>query len=248
MLYFFIGKDRERLRKEATSLRDGLLKRKPDASVVRFDGESFRLGDFEAALFGQGLFNAASILYCDGVLSNADAKNFFLTRAGEIGASANVCIVLEERVDAATGKKLLSHAKQIIKGDLDEKRLFSLGEGRTISSKTFNVFSLADAFAGRDKAKLFSLYHEALRFDIPLEEIVGTLFWQVKALSSASSAQSPAEADLKPYAYAKAKMAARNYEKGELIDLSRKLVSLYHDAHAGVRNFEYGLEKLILSL
>jgi DNA polymerase III delta subunit len=237
MIYLFHGNDRPRLHDEVKKLIGGLLARKPDAAVVRMTAADWSEVQFESSIGTQGLFNAAFIISTDGLLGDAASKAFIAEHVSAIAASANVFVFLDTRVDKVTLGKIEKVAKKVVFMEKEEK---TAGRG-------FNVFSLADAFARRDRVRLFALYHEALRHDIPGEEIAGTLYWQVKTLCLASGAETAAQADLKPYAFTKAKTAARNFTAPELIRFSRAIVSLYHDAHAGKGSMEAGLERLILS-
>jgi DNA polymerase III delta subunit len=248
MLYVFHGTNRQRLRDEAKKLIDGLLHRKPDAAVVRLSEDNWNEAVFDASIGTQGLFNSASIVYLDGLIGFSGSKQRVAEQIEGMADSANVFVVIEARIDKATLGKIEKVAKKVLCIEKEEKgRDFILAGGRT-APKDFNVFALADAFASRDRARLFALFHDALRREIPEEEIAGTLFWQVKALISASHAKTAGEADLKPYAYTKAKASARNFTREELSRFSRDIVLMYHDAHAGRADLAVSLERLILSV
>lgn len=249
MLYLFIGTDREKIRKEAILLREGLLKRKPDATVVKFSADRFNLSEFESNIGGQGLFNSASIVYADGILGNAVAKDFFVKNIEVISGSQNVFIVLEDKIDAATKKKIEPKAAKVVVHDkLEAGRPFGLGGNSIISTHEFNPFALGDALIARDKQKLFSLLHDAFRHDLPSEEISGMLFASVRGMRIVGKVKTATEADMKPYPFQKAKAGLKKWNENDLDKVSRELVMLYHDAHRGLRDFSLGLEKLILTL
>ena len=72
--------------------------------------------------------------------------------------------------------------------------------------------------------------------------------WSVRALLLSADAASSEEAGLHPFAYRKAPAFAKNYSPQELRTISKKLVSLYHDARKGRTSFDVALESLILSM
>ncbi|MEK7574833.1 MAG: hypothetical protein AAB511_01220 [Patescibacteria group bacterium] len=100
-------------------------------------------------------------------------------------------------------------------------------EKKTVSKESFNVFSLSDALKARDRKKLWVLYQKALRNNATPESLSGILFWQVKTLLTGR---------------------ASNFSKTELETLARRLISLYHDSHRGLVDFEVGLERFVLSV
>lgn len=248
MLYLFVGTDRDRIRSEAVALREGLLKRKPDATVIKFSADQFSVSEFESNIGGQGLFNAASVVYADGVLTNSETKEFFVKNVEAIARSQNVFIILEEKLDAATKKKIEPKAAKIVTHDkADSGRPFGLGGGSKISTREFNPFALGDALIMRDKQKLFSLLHDAYRHDLPPEEISGMLFASVRGMRIVGKVKTAGEADMKPYPFQKAKAGLSKWSEKDLENVSRAMVLLYHDAHRGLCDFVLGLEKLILT-
>lgn len=90
----------------------------------------------------------------------------------------------------------------------------------------FNVFNIAESFARRDKIGTWILYKEALSLGSSPEEISGIIFWKIKTMVMSGN---------------------KFFTKDELKICSSNLVSLYHLAHLGKRDFVIGLEQFILS-
>ena len=65
------------------------------------------------------------------------------------------------------------------------------------------------------------------------EEIHGALAWQARAMVLASKTKTAAEAGLKPFVYSKAKSFVARLTPEKTENLSRELVSLYHESRAG---------------
>lgn len=238
MFYLFVGTDRDKIRKEATTLRDGLLKKKPDAAVVKFSSDNVSVAEFESHISGQGLFNAASVIYADGIFSKEEVKDFFAKNVGAIAGSPNVFLLLEEKLDAATRKKIEPKAAKVVTHDIPEKKNF-------FAAREFNPFLLGDALVMRDKQKLFTLLHDAFRHDLLPEEISGMLFSSLRGMRIVLRVNTANEADMKPYPFQKARLGLSRWNRNDLEKASRDLVSLYHDAHRGKRDFALGLEKFV---
>ncbi len=92
----------------------------------------------------------------------------------------------------------------------------------------FNVFLLANALQAKKKKELWILLIKALRTGIAPENITGVLHWKVRSMLSSRG--------------------SKTYSKEELVDLSRSLVTMYHDSHRGAGPLELLLEQFILTL
>ncbi len=239
MLYFFYGKDKGTAREKANALIGSLRKKKPDAELFRIEPENWNEARLEELISSQGLFNNSYIVQVVSLFENKEAKEAFVDKLGEIGESANIFIVQEEEVDKKTLLAVAEVAEKV--------QLFNTP--KTGEKPDFNIFSLTDAFGKRDKKKLWVLFQKAVASGAVPEEIHGILFWQLKSMLIASAAKTAGEAGLAPFVFTKARSFLKNYSsKEELQQLSSKFVSLYHDSHRGIHDFEIGLERLILTL
>jgi hypothetical protein len=89
-----------------------------------------------------------------------------------------------------------------------------------------NTFAIAEAFGKKDKMKTWMLYINAIEQGAQPEAISGMLFWKIKALLQDGT---------------------KAFSIEELKNHSGAIVSLYHQAHKGERDFIIGLEQFILS-
>jgi hypothetical protein len=200
---------------------------------------------------GQGLFSNKYIVLIKGIFSKKDVKEMFLEKIKEMAGSPNIFIVAEGVVDAASLKKIEKHAEKIQEFESgvskDGNGGMGGGAGQNFASKEeFKIFDMADALGARDKKTLWTLYRKAIDSGKVPEEIHGILFWQAKSIALAAQTKSAGEAGLNPFVYGKAKRYAENYSKEELEGLLGDLVSVYHDGHRGLHDFETALEVLIL--
>ena len=238
MLYFFYGSDKDTAREKMNALTEALRKKKPDAELFRIDPENWNEAKLQELTAGQGLFNNSYIVQVVSLFENKEAKEIFVDRLEEIAESPNVFIVLEGEVDKKTLLAITEVAEKV--------QLFERKEGK--KKPDFNIFSLTDAFGRRDKKNLWVLFQKAVASGAVPEEIHGILFWQLKSMLVASRATSAGSAGLAPFVFSKAKSFLKNYTEEELKKLSSKFVTLYHDAHRGIHDFEVALERLILQL
>lgn len=239
MLYVLHGPDIESGRKKLHTLLEGVQKKRPDASLFRFTSENVDTQELRDLVEARGLFEAKHIVLIDLPFGTADAKRVVLDLVPDFGKSENLFVLFEGDVDAKTLSALGKHAEKIQAHSTHAKEK---------KVDTFNRFALPEALGKRDKKMLWVLYQKALRSGMVEEEIHGLLFWQVKTMLLAAGAGSAEESSLKPFVFSKAKSAARNYSKDELIKLSEDLVRLYHEVRRGKVDMEIGLERFVLGV
>lgn len=235
MLYVLHGADTYRARRALHRVVDGLLAKKPDASYFLLTDETFSPAYLEEYIGGQGLFARRTIVVLDGVCQLKEAGEVVLEYVQDIADSENIFIVLEESLSK---KELDTFTKHATKTESFEPK-------RAVKSNDFNVFALADALGNRDRGKLWTLYQQALRADIEVENIHGVLSWQVRTMVRVVNNDTEG---LKPFAATKTKRFVGRYSEKEIRKLSSRLLALYHEAHRGMVDFSLELERLILSV
>ncbi len=241
MIYLLYGTDTDKARAKLHELVASLLKKKPDASHIKLTDETFSDAALEENISGMGLFSQKTIVEMDSVFRNPEAKESVIDRLKDIGASENIFVFLEGKLNKAELTKFEKNAEKI--------QEFSLpAEAASAKVGAFNMFSLTDALGKRDKKQLWVLYQKALQNNSVAEEVHPILFWQIKAMLLADKAASAAEAGLNPFVYQKSKGFLRNFNREEVEQLSSKLVSIYHNARRGINDFESSLEQFILEI
>ncbi len=241
MLYVFHGTDNESSRKKASALVDSLRAKKPDASYVPMNAESWDMEALQSHFGGQGLFSNKYIVFLDRVTENIEAKERLPEFAPAMGESDNIFIVLEGKANAETKKAFEKSAEKAVVTDEKE------GSGG-FKKKEFNVFALGDAIGSRNALKSWLIYRQALENGLESESIVGTLFWQVKSMIASAPAKTAKEAGLNPFVYTKSKGYSKNYSEAEMKTLLSDLVSIYHDGHRGIRDMELAVEERLLKI
>ena len=238
MIYFYYGGDREKVREKAGGTFEALQKKKPDASFVAFDAESLTLQDLEMIAGSQGLFEKKIVAKLSDVLDNEELTDDILKALPALKASENIIAWSEGKVN--------KEPLQMIKKYAEKAEEFSIKEG--FKQKEFSIFFLADALGEKDKKRFWALLVEAFRRGKVVEEIHGTLFWQLKTILLAKRTKTAEEAGINPFPYSKAKSFAKNWKESELMKAISTLVDMYHKAHRGQLDFEIALEKFALSL
>jgi DNA polymerase III delta subunit len=232
MLYVFSGSDTILTRKRA---HDAIAKEASSGATVRtFLPETYEVGAVQSVLQSTSLFGGRECVVFDTVSDAAGALEEMVEGAEGLAGSPHTVVVIEVKLSADHAKVLKKYAEEWF-------------ESKAPESERFNPFSLADALAKRDKKTLWLLLMRARSAGLSPEEIIGTLFWQLKSLRLTRVTQSAAEADMKDFPYTKAKAAVKQFSPQDLERLSHTLVTLYHEGHLGT-NIDLALEKWVLTI
>lgn len=86
---------------------------------------------------------------------------------------------------------------------------------------------------------------KALKEGIVAEEILNILIWQTKNLLFVTRGDDMKSTGLSPFVYNKSKSYAKNFKSEELENISRELVTMFHESHLGLE-LEPNLEKFLL--
>ncbi|HZS43212.1 MAG TPA: hypothetical protein VFA52_03290 [Candidatus Paceibacterota bacterium] len=220
MLYLIYGSDFEKARERGDELQESLVKKKPNASIFRFNAENWDTASFDELVKSIGLFENRNIVVLDRVFENEEAKDFVLKNLKDLEESPHIFILLEGKLDKVTATRIEKKA--------EKTEVFSAA--KESKKEKFSVFSLTFPFEYRDKRKLWILYQEARKNAAP-EEIHGILWWKLKQMMLSGKVG-----------------RASKYGATELGTLAAKMVSIYHNAHRGLFDFDLALEKFILEI
>ena len=237
MLYVFTGGDAIAVRACAHRFLEQYEER--GAQVEHIDAEVCTADMLRDRTLAQSLFLSSEVpevTLLDMPSERAEALEAVLALASELAESPNVFVLLEGKLLASAAKTLKQYATQ-----------YEEVASASVSEK-FNIFALADALARHDRKSLWVLFLRAQNAGLKPEEIIGTLFWQIKSMRLAARTKNADEAGLKPFVYMKAKRGAAQFKPGELDALSRSLLILYHDAHLGVLDPALALERWVLGI
>ncbi len=237
MLYVFYGTDTLKVADQTSRLVANLLVKRPDAQVFSFESGAVSERDIDELVEAQGLFVEKHIIVLKQMFDVAESRDMIMERLEKFASTKNVIVVSENKLLAAHKKALTKHATKI-----EEHKK------EVVSEVKFNVFSLADALGARNKRGLWTGYVQALRAGLEPESIHGTLHWAVKAMMIASKVSSADEAGQKSFTYNNYKRFAGNYTKKELGNLSKSLISIYHEARHGKHDLKVALEKWCLAV
>ena len=241
MIYLFHGSDRQKILDKTSKLVATLKARKPNASfftMTEDDLDSARISELSES---RGLFESKHVVVLKDIFSRKETGESIVELLPSLKSSENIFIFVEGILPKNVLTKFIGNAERIDKFDLPRDA------GKSVKM-VFNNFLLSDALGKRDRKSLWILLVKALRLGVSPEEISSALFSGIKNVILAGSADSAEESGLHPYVFDKAKRFAKNFRQGDAENLSRKLVSLYHDAHRGLIDFEVGLETFVLNL
>jgi len=237
MIYLIQGSDEIKTRHKYDAVIESLLERKKDSVAWKIDSENFDEEKFRELIVAQDLFVNKYVVGCDHLIGNKKSVEFILGNLEEIKNSENIFIILEDALEA----KILTQVKKHTEKDLSFDK--KIGEERK-----FNVFALTDALGERNRKKLWVLYQEALRADVPAEDVFWRLQWMVKHLLFFKKAKDPASSELKGYARSKIQNYAKNFSVEDLEKISGELVALFHSARRGEGEMEIGMERFVFGI
>ena len=230
MLEVYFGSDR----KAAIDAAHTAAK-KLDNDPVTIDEHAFIPNQFVDLTSATSLFGAVGVYIIDTPSSQGEFAEACQRALPDMAESPNHFFLVEGTLLAPMKKKLTEHAYKIEEFTADKP-------------EQFNMFGLADALARRDKKSLWVMVQEAYSIGVSDEEVIGILWWQLKAMRLAAVTTSAIEAGMKDYPYRKAKQALQRFSASDLQRLSHTLLSLYHDGHKGIRDIRLALEKWILKM
>ena len=233
MLEFITSKDTQTLRTEL-SARVATAQAAGQA-VERIEAEQFQPGLLAELAEAHSLFGTVHCYILDTPSSDSDFQAAVWETVGILAAAQHTFIVVDKPLTAAERKQL---PPSVVLNEV----------AGAPPAERFNTFQLADALARKDKRQLWVLLQQAKQAGIAAEEIIGVLWWQLKAIRLAYVTSSAEAAGLKPYVYQKATRAHPHYDEHTLRTTMQNLLAVYHDGHAGVRDIELALEAWVLRL
>ncbi len=231
MLAVFFGTDRKKL----VDASHAWLQERGEGTVVNIDPVEYQSGELAGAVGSESLFAEQITITIDSPSSNEELQTELEAILPQLAESTHQVVVLEGSLLAAAKKKYQKHAA-------------TFEEFAAEKPESFNMFTLAEALARKDKKNLWILLTTAQSTGVVAEKTIGILWWQLKALRLATLTDSAEAAGMKEYPYKKAKNALRNFKSGEVDQLSQSLLSLYHDAHQGKTDINLALEEWVLKL
>lgn len=233
MLRVFCGSDTLEVRKRALAFTETLTE--GGVVPVRIESETYEAGMISQVLGNVSLFGEASVCLLDTPSLDATMLDEEMKLLPALAASVHQFIIIETAPLAAYKKVLEENAQQF-------------EEIKNAPLTLRNPFVMADALATRDKKTLWIQLQHLSQAGLRAEEIVGTLWWQLKSMRIAALASSAAEAGMKDFTYNKAKRALSKYSLEEIETLSHDLLMLYHDGHAGRGDMTLMLERWVLKV
>ncbi len=246
MLYVFHGSNTSSSVTKAQALIASLRAKRPDATFISIEADTWSQAAIQENLGGQGLFSNKYIVFLNRVTENSSAKEEIADLIPLMQESTNIFIALEGKLNAELTKAFEKSAEKVVVTDAVEKSSTNLPAGR--QGKEFSIFALGDALGSRDLFKTWKLYREAVDAGFEPENIIGTLFWQMKAIILAGRSATAGEAGISPFVFNNSKRFSKNYSPEELDSLFSNLITLYHDGHRGMVDLELGVERMVLGI
>lgn len=239
MILFIYGDDTKKVREKTTATVDGLLLKQKDASVFRIDAGSWDLSYVNELLNAQGLFLPKYVIVFSFISENKEFFAELLTLLKEMKSAEHICIIAEGEITEKNKEK--------IKKSAEKSQEFSIKKSPIVNfKKEPPTFAFATSFANREFQKTEKYLHELLNLKLAPEEIHGVLWWQMKSVKLASSAQSAVGAGLNPFVFKNAKHSSEKWNPEDLDQVLNSLFEMYHQAHRGKIDFYNAIERLVV--
>lgn len=237
MIYLITGSDQTKAWRAFERYLEIFKSKQPEASVFQFSLEDFKPETFEEVATGQTLFVSKHIVAARRISSSPAAAELITRLAKEMADSVSAFLFYEPEENEVV-KTLIKHAKETKKFEL-----------KTSADKNiFNIFAVADALGARDRQALWLTYHRALLAGASASEVFWKLTWQVKNMLLVNQTEDITKTGLKPFVANKTLRASRNYSLAELKNLQEQLTRLYHQTFPESDEFNFGLEKILLTI
>lgn len=233
MLHVFFGNTPIRIRQAAYAC--AVPYEETGVKLSRIDTDTYQNGMLLEAAQSSSLFGEKMLYLIDTPSTDATFNAEVIDALEALHTSDNIFIVIEESLLAAEKKTYAKFAD-------------SIEEIKEEKDRPFNVFALADSLSRKDKKMLWLGLCEAKGAGLSAEEIIGTLWWQLKTLRLGALTRSASEAGMKDFPYNKAKRSLSNFKEGELQTLSGTLLALYHRGHQGEVDIDLALESWTLTI
>jgi len=233
MLHLFYGNDTINVRQKAHDFSG--VEEKKGVKVERIEIDNYAEGVFADPVGAVSLFGEKTLYIIDTPSGKTEMYDDVIHHLEAFAASENTFVIIEEALLAPQKKKF-------------EKHVATIEEYKAEASERFNAFGMADSLSKKNKKTLWLQLQDAKQANLSAEEIIGTLWWQLKSMRLAKNTNSAAEAGMKDFPYNKAKRALGVFKEGELEKLSRGLLTVYHDGHLGKVDIDIALERWMLTL
>ena len=170
--------------------------------VAQFDESNWAPHAILSYTESAGLFDTTYVVVIDRVFDDKEKIAFILENISRFSSSKNHFIFSEMRATKEMLKPFEKVRASIEKIEVKVKN-------KIIAP---SPFLLADAFGRKDKKTAWVLYTKAIMAGEPAESISGMIFWKVKSMLSSGR--------------------TKPFTENELMNCSRELVSLYHNARS----------------
>ena len=233
MLHLFYGNDTITVRQKAHDFSG--TEEKKGVKVEYIEVENYIEGIFADLVGAVSLFGEKTLYIIDTPSGKIEMYDDVINHLEAFATSDNTFVVIEEALLAPQKKKFEKHAATI-------------EEYKSAAAERFNAFGMADSLLRKDKKTLWLQLQDAKQAHLSAEEIIGTLWWQLKTLRIAKNTNTASEAGMKDFPYNKAKRSLSVFKEGELERLSKGLLTVYHDGHLGKIDIDIALERFLLTL
>ena len=237
MIHIIHGKDQSRAYKRFSELSKKVLTENPNISVYRFSPENFLVSSLDELVQAQSLFGGGHLVLAENLLGNENSRGAILTSLQNLSDSPHTFVFFEEELNKETLEKVTPFAKvELFASDKewgDEKPLYAL----------------QDAIGAHDKKTIWVSYQKVLYVGFAEEMIFWKLAKYFKSLLIIQKGGGMNEIGTKSdFYFGKLKAQSAKFKERELVAKLGDLISIWHDSHRGLMDFDLALERWLLTL
>jgi DNA polymerase III delta subunit len=230
MLQCYFGTDTVMVRQKALEAA-----RSCGGTLTILSADEYQPGSVGQAVGSASLFGDRTTYLLDTPSADAQFQEEVTALLAALAAAPDTFLIIE-------GKLLAAEVRAY------QKVAVLMQEYSSATTTRFNNFLLSDALAARDKKSLWLCLWQARHAGLSNEELIGTLWWQLKTIALVQQTHSAEEAQMKAYPYQKARQAATRYTAEEVARLMEQLISIYHQGHLGEVELDLALEQWVLTV
>ena len=240
MIYIYFGSDINKSQLAWRKYAEAVKAKRPDAEVFELNDENFTENVADELLYGQWLFVTKHIVLGRRLMQNPEALAWVFNKGREIVEASHMFLLWEEKLLAPERKKLErfgAELKEFIDTSRDKKE-----------EKDNFIFAVGDALGARDRLKLWKVVATANLRGYEPEQVFWQMFGMAKNMALVAREETDQDLPLHPFVAKKARGYLRNWGDDGAVQLTEKLLVLYHEARRKSFDLAVELERFALEV
>ncbi|MBI5138866.1 MAG: hypothetical protein HZA95_03655 [Candidatus Vogelbacteria bacterium] len=239
MIHIIHGKDQSKAYKRFCEVSKKIQTDDPTLALYNFSPENFVASSLDELVQAQSLFGGGHLVLGENLLSNTNLSGAILASLENLSLSPHMFVFFEEELNKEILEKIKPHAKV-------EEFTMAKGWDKDLEKP---VYALQDAIGAHDKKTIWVSYQKVLYAGFAEEMIFWKLAKYLKNLLVIQRGGGMSEiGTTSEYYFGKLKAQSSKFKDKELITKLGDLISIWHDSHRGLCDFDLALERWVLGI